>query len=315
MALNVAIKIINMKNSILYSIIFCFIGIKAFGQSPTWVVNENKYQYTMSFIGFLNDNGVELKNVNDKVAAFVNGECRGVANLTYVASKDSYYAYLTVFSNTNGEVINFKIYNSVNNVVKEVVKTKVFAINEHFGNLFQAYSFASPALKTSAQITEFGFSGVVNNDFVIEGSQITVYIDKSQDLSALNAIFTLSPGAHLYLGTVKQVSGTNSLNFSNPIQFQVVSEDQSIAQQWTVVVKLSTGTATYYKKDAVCYQGGVIKVVFAENNAEVILLLNGITKATQTINNGQAIFDNLEVGTYTVKVGGNVKTINIKQKQ
>jgi len=291
------------------------ISINVFGQTDTWTVNENDFQYTMSFVGFLNIDGNTLVNTNDKVAAFVNGECRGVSNLTYVASEDRYYAYLTVFSNVNGEVINFKIYDSVNGVVKEVAKTKTFAINEHFGNLFQAYSFASPALETTTEITEFGFSGLNNNDFVIEGNQITIFLDKGQSTNDLNAVFALSPGAHLYIGTVEQISGANSLDFSSPIQFQVVSEDQSVAQLWTVVVKLGTGTATYYKKDAVCYQGGVIKVVFTENESEVVLVVNGAIKGTQTINNGQAIFDSLEVGTYTVKVGGNVKEISINQKQ
>ena len=147
-----------MKNYIYSTVVLFFIGINAFGQSPNWSVNENNFQYTMSFVSFVNVDGIELSNADDKVAAFVNGECRGVTNLTYVASEDKYYAYLTVFSNENSEILNFKIYDSVNDSVKDVEKTKNFEINEHYGNLFQAFSIASPSLSSAAEITDFNFN-------------------------------------------------------------------------------------------------------------------------------------------------------------
>jgi hypothetical protein len=304
-----------MKNYIYSTLVLFFIGINAFGQSPSWSVNENNFQYTMSFVAFVNVNGSDLSNTNDKVGAFVNGECRGVTNLTYVASEDSYYAYLTVFSNENSETLNFKIYDSENDVVEDVVKTKNFEINEHYGNLFQAFSLANPALNNSAEITDFDFSGINLNDISFAGSQIIIDLNNSVDERDLNAIFALSPGAKLYLGTVHQVSSNNSIDFSNPVQLQVLSEDQSVLKQWEVIVNLSEGVATYYKKDAVCYEGGAIKVLYTENAFEAVLLKEDSTYATQTIHNGEAFFTNLEVGTYKVKVGGNVKEIVINLKE
>lgn len=304
-----------MKNYIFSTLVLFFIGNNAFGQSPNWTVNENNFQYTMSFVAFANVNGNNLSSVNDKVAAFVNGECRGVTNLTYVASEDSYYAYLTVFSNSNSETINFKIYDSANNVVKDVEKTKTFEINAHNGNLFQSFSIASPALSSSADIIDFGFKDISENDKKVDGNQITIELNKSQNITMLNAVFDLSPGAKLFVGTAKQVSGSNALNYTNPVQFKVRSQDQSVLKEWTVTVKLTTGTATFYKKDAVCYAGGVIKVVFTENEVEAFLLKNGVAYATQTIHNGVAIFNDLETGNYRVKVGGNNKDITINLKE
>ena len=304
-----------MKNYIYSSIVLFFIGISAFGQSPNWVVNENDFQYTMSFVAFVNVNGNSLANENDKVAAFVNGECRGVTNLTYVASEDSYFAYLTVFSNENSETLNFKIYDYTNNVETDVVKTKSFEINEHYGNLFQAYSVANPALSNTAEITNLDFNDVSVNDKTIAGSQITLDVDFGVDIASLNVIFDLSAGAKLFIGTVNQVSGNNNIDFSNPVQVQVLSEDQTVLKQWEITVNKSLGTATYYKKDAVCYTGGVIKVLFTENEVEALLIKGGTTFATQTIHNGEAIFSNLEVGEYQVKVSGNNKEIVINLKQ
>ena len=289
-----------------------FISINVMGQSPSWSVNENNFQYTMSFEGFVNVDGKNLSSSNDKIAAFVNGECRGSTTLLYVASEKKYIAYLTVFANVDNEIVSFKIYDSKTNTIKNVEKTKLFENNKHFGNLFQAYSFASPSLRTNSEILNFTFKDITTSNTSIEGSQVTLFLDKGVNVSALNAIFDLSPGAKLFIGTVNQVSAANAIDFKNPVQFQVLSEDQSVLKQWTVTVKL--GTAKFYKKDAVCYTGGVIKVVYDENNTTVNLSKSGSTVTTQNITNGETVFNNLGVGTYNVKVGTIEKEIIIKQK-
>ena len=47
---------------------------------------------------------------NVEIGAFVNGECRGAAQLMYVAPTDQYVAFLTVFGD-NDEELSFKVYN------------------------------------------------------------------------------------------------------------------------------------------------------------------------------------------------------------
>jgi hypothetical protein len=303
-----------MKNYIYSAIALVLISSSIFGQAPNWTVDENKYQYTMTFVGFLNSDGNGLVNTDDKVAAFVNGECRGVTSVIYVESEKRYCTYLTVFANENNETVSFKIYDSAKDVVKSVDKTVAFTINEHYGNPFQAYSFAKPALQSGAQMLDLSFTDVVRNNIVIEAAQMTVYLDKGQDVVNLNANFNLSMGAEVYIGREKQVSGSNSLNFTNPIVFSVLSEDQSIIKEWTVVVKTATGNGTYYKKEAVCYEGGSIKLLFPVEKEEVVLKSGGITLSTQTINNGELIFSNLSEGTYEVSVGGSFKEIIINLK-
>lgn len=288
------------------------ISSTVFGQSPDWSVNENKFQYTMSFEGFINVDGKNLTSSSDKVAAFVNGECRGIASPIYVQTEKKYVVYLTVFSNTDNERVNFKIYDAANNSVKNVEKTKVFENNKHYGDLFQSYSFANPALKSEAEITDLSFKDLKTSK-TIQGSQITLYVSKGTNVSALNTLFELSPGAKLFIGTTNKISGSNTVDFTNPVQFQVLSEDQSVVKQWTVTVKL--GNAVFYKKDAVCYAGGVIKVLYDENDAKADLTKDGVKISTQNIQNGQTVFNNLEAGKYSVSVGSATKEIVINQKQ
>ena len=56
--------------------------------------------------------GETTGGAGDMLAAFVNGECRGVAAAQYVASTDKYIFYLVVFSNNySGEQVSFKYFN------------------------------------------------------------------------------------------------------------------------------------------------------------------------------------------------------------
>ena len=233
-----------MKNFIYSTIVLFLVSFSTFGQSPSWTLKENNFQYTMSFVGSLNIDGVRLANVNDKVAAFVNGECRGVTNLIYVATENKYYANLIVFSNTNNETISFKMYDSEKNVVKDVFKTASFTSNANFGNLSQTYIFSNKALRQGADLLDVGFVGVTRNDITIVGNKVTVYLNPGQSVTALNTTFTSSPGATVYIGNVQQTSGSNSLDFSNPVVFKVYSEDLNVVKEWTVAVQMPTYPVT-----------------------------------------------------------------------
>ncbi|WP_144893511.1 cadherin domain-containing protein [Flavobacterium tiangeerense] len=233
-----------MKNFIYSTIVLFLVSFSTFGQSPSWTLNENNFQYTMTFVGSLNIDGVRLANVNDKVAAFVNGECRGVTNLIYVATENKYYAYLTVFSNTNNETISFKMYDSEKNVVKDVFKTASFTSNANFGNLSQTYIFSNNALRQGADLLDVGFVGVTRNDITIVGNKVTVFLNPGQTVTALNTTFTSSPGSTVYIGNVQQTSGSNSLDFSNPVVFKVYSEDLNVVKEWTVAVQMPTYPVT-----------------------------------------------------------------------
>ena len=103
------IKIQNFS----FIVFICFLVQTIQAQDPNWSVNSANYQYSMTFTSFLNSNGTTLTSSNDQVAAFVNGEIRGVANVQYVASANKYVAYLSVFANTDAETINFKIYDKL----------------------------------------------------------------------------------------------------------------------------------------------------------------------------------------------------------
>jgi hypothetical protein len=72
-----------------------------------------------------------------------------------------------------------------------------------------------------------------------------------------------------------------------------------------------TDRTLFYKKDAVCYAPGAIKVVSKREGASVQVTSNGRTIATKQITNGEALFPNLNAGFYIATLGNEWKIINI----
>ncbi len=306
-----------MKRITINLIAFFLIGIYGYGQAPTWSVNENDFEYTMSFVAFLNVDGITLTSTNDQVAAFVNDECRGVANLIYIANKDRYYAYFNVFSNTNGETLSFKVYDSTNNRVVDIVKTVNFEINALYGDLSRAFSFASPTLNNDAELVNFNFKDVTITNKGINGNTMTLFVDNGLNVSALTPVFELSIGAKLLYNGAELISNSSVLDFEKPVLVEVLSEDESTRNTWEIIVRYNAviGNLTFYKKDAVCYSGGAIKVLSTENGSEVVLFKNQVAQAAQTLVNGEVVFNSLQAGDYVVRVNGFEKPISINLKE
>ena len=213
-----------------FSITICF------SQDPNWSVNPSNYQYSMTFTAFLNVNGTTLSSTNDKVAAFIDNEVRGVANLVYLVDEDKYVAYLTVYNSTSNSPVSFKIYNSTANNVVDAVQTINFQIDRNVGSVFQSYSISSTALNNQANIVDFSFKNTAVLETSIAADTIEITLPSSVNLNNLVANFTTNTGAKVYVDFVLQISGVSSQNYSNPIEFQVLSEDESVLKTYDIVI-------------------------------------------------------------------------------
>jgi hypothetical protein len=283
--------------------------------SPDWVVKENDYQYTMTLVTKLNIDGKQLVGAEDKVGAFVGGICRGVSGLTYVASKKSYYAYLTIFSNKQGEVINFKLYHQASNTIKDVAQPLIFVINEHKGSLSQSYSIAEPALNNQAELNTFSLKEIPSISSTIRAGEVKISISENFPLTNLVPLFTSSKGAQVFEKGLLQISGETTKDFSSVLTYEVLSEDESVLQTYKVYISPVSNTTLFYKKDAVCTARGAIKVVSKQEGSLVQLTSDGKEVARVPIVNGQAIFPELGVGTYEAILGNEQKSIRIQLKE
>lgn len=229
-------KVMNSikKVNALLVILLCMSEVQA--QSPNWAVNPENYQYSMSIVSFLSVDNKILEGAQDKVAAFVGGEIRGIASPIYVSSADRYLAYLTVFANTENEKIEFKIYSDADSKVVDAGVTLDFKIDAQHGNVFQAFSIANPALRNEAVVTNFYFTGIDSVSTIITDDQINIVLEYDQDLHNLTPEFTVSDGAKMYINRALQLSGTITSDFLEPVSYSVLSEDESVLRTYLVTV-------------------------------------------------------------------------------
>ena len=68
------------------------------GAKPEWNVDPKKYEFGMAVFAQIKLDNQFSNDKNDMLAAFYNGECVGVANMSYDKTMDLWYAMLTVYS-------------------------------------------------------------------------------------------------------------------------------------------------------------------------------------------------------------------------
>ncbi|WP_338391222.1 LamG-like jellyroll fold domain-containing protein [Fulvitalea axinellae] len=97
--------------------------VKVTGAKPSWTVDEKDFEYTMNVYGQLIIDGIVSADEDDMVAAFVDGQCRGVANVRYIDALDAYEVFLNIYSNdaVNTENIELRIWDASKNSVHENV--------------------------------------------------------------------------------------------------------------------------------------------------------------------------------------------------
>jgi hypothetical protein len=278
-----------MKKYLLFFLI-SFCAIKMQSQDPNWSVNAANYQYSMTFTAFLNLDGNTLTDTNDKVAAFVKGKTRGVANIEYVANADKYLVYLSVYANTSNEIISFKIYNNTNETVIDISKTQNFIIDGNVGGIFQTYSIASPALSKETVLNSFNFLGITEISQTIENNKIDIVLPKNSDITNLIAEFSLSEGAHFFTNNKKQVTGVSTQDFTNSILYKILSEDESEVVEYQVNVTkentssnppeiiLSSNATEFIKSAPVTIQMQTNEAI-QDFSTDAILVTNAIVSA------------------------------------
>jgi len=94
------------------------LDFKVYAPGPNWTVNPANFDKSMSIIGQVKINDKFSINPDDKVAAFVNGEVRGVGQVKYVAGYDKYLVFMDVYGKVNElEKVSFNIWNASAGVV------------------------------------------------------------------------------------------------------------------------------------------------------------------------------------------------------
>ena len=119
--------------------------------------------------------------------------------------------------------------------------------------LFSACKDEEPPISSTKELLNFSIlksdnQGKVANDVEasIQGSVITLPLDKYDDLKSLIAVFEYN-GKSISINGVEQESGVTSNDYSQPLVFTVEAEDGS-KQQYTVEIALKdTGVLSAFR--------------------------------------------------------------------
>ena len=101
--------------------------------APTWKADDTgKYPATMTAVVALPTALAANTATGDKLAAFVNGECRGVGVIDKVNNQDLYFVLIQGMPDETSKV-TFKYYNSKTSFLYEAVSATSFLIDAVYG--------------------------------------------------------------------------------------------------------------------------------------------------------------------------------------
>tara|TARA_Y100001970_G_C14168627_1_gene822789 strand:- start:779 stop:1744 length:966 start_codon:yes stop_codon:yes gene_type:complete len=132
--------------------------------------NLSSWDFSYSSYEFVGTVHISIDNDqtsdNDLVGAFVNEECRGVAERIYFPFNDSYMFILQVYSNDlNGEELTFKYYNSSSDQIVHFTEKLHFENNMVIGDGFNTFSLLNEINDSYINPLIFGLNEAYPNPF------------------------------------------------------------------------------------------------------------------------------------------------------
>ncbi len=108
-----------------------------FKEKSDWFVDVKKYETSMSLIGELELLGETYGDSSTIVAAFINGECRGVVKPKYIPQLDKYVNFMMVYGDPTeiGDTVRIKLFDSGKELIRDIEYKLAFGKDNHFGSL------------------------------------------------------------------------------------------------------------------------------------------------------------------------------------
>ncbi len=228
------------------------LNLRVFEQEPAWQVDPAAFQYTMNIIAQLKIDGLLSTDRYDKVAAFIDGECRGIAQLEYMEQFDMYMAFLGVFSNVEfGEEIELRVWNASEGMEhREVSPDYIFQANQLKGipsvpeiieagstyvqeiNFQKGWSWVSFNLQ-SPQLTDI--NGLLSNFSPMQGDQLKGQSMADVFTPGLGWVGTLSQNGGLRVGSMYMMKLAEAGSTSLTGQPALPGTPISISKGWNWV--------------------------------------------------------------------------------
>ncbi|MCB0533543.1 MAG: T9SS type A sorting domain-containing protein [Lewinellaceae bacterium] len=105
------------------------------GVTGYWTVDPSNFEHSMTLVGMLESNGQNLTMPDFELGAFAGNEVRGTTSALYVEPLQGYLFFLTMYANTSGEQLLFKLYDAATGQISPLSETMFFAADLHQGSI------------------------------------------------------------------------------------------------------------------------------------------------------------------------------------
>lgn len=182
------------------------LNLNVFKAPPAdWVVNPADFQFSMSLVGAVKISDIFSRDKNDLIAAFVDGEVRGVAPLSYVSQFDQYQVFLSIYTNEDTDSkITYKIWDAS----EGLVYTGINLSNPGAGKVSPDGFFGTPASPVVLSADRFLENTVVLN----EGWNWISFNLNSDDFAEVNTLMSDFPAVEN-----DQIKGTEFFDQYDPV--------------------------------------------------------------------------------------------------
>jgi len=110
---------------------------------PNWSINPNDFSLTMNMIIHVQAHGRDVTPNEGLIGAFVGGEVRGVQFDMVNGGEVGWLYFLTVYANTEGELVEFRFYDTPVNDSLLINDTVIFNSSETYGTVDEPLVFTA----------------------------------------------------------------------------------------------------------------------------------------------------------------------------
>jgi len=154
---------------------------------PAWAIDPSDFEHSMTMVAKVNIGGAPSADPNDKLAAFVGNQLRGVASLQPMpVGPNPYLAFLTIYGNrATGETVRFQVWDASDcKLYNATEESHPFVANSSIG------STSAPVTLTAIEIVGGGALTIaVNSGWTWISTNVT-----SPDMSVNAVLSDLTPG-------------------------------------------------------------------------------------------------------------------------
>lgn len=100
-----------------------------------WTIDPTQFEHSMTLIGMLKANEINATTATMELGAFINDVVRGSGQAIYIEPLQSYLFFLTMYANSSGEQVRFKLYDNSNGSIQDLSEIMYFAPDLHQGSI------------------------------------------------------------------------------------------------------------------------------------------------------------------------------------